>query len=118
MYLYRKAYIGVDFLKNQQSDNFIAWICPLMQEIFVPMDMIIYYETDPINEVYFLMTGFAGFVLPFQTNVVFIEIKPGDKFGEIDYLSSVTQNKNCNSVEQLINYIHNEKLVLVRQFTI
>ena len=36
-----------------------------MQEIFVPMDMIIYYETDPINEVYFLMTGFAGFVLPF-----------------------------------------------------
>jgi len=90
-----------------------------MSEIFVPMDMYIYYETDPIQEIYFLMTGFAGFVLPFQTNIVFIEIQPGDKFGEIDYLSSVTQNKNkCNSVEELINYIHNEKLVLVRQFTI
>jgi hypothetical protein len=35
-------------------------------------------------EIYFVQDGFAGFVLPFQKNIVFITIRKSDYFGEID----------------------------------
>lgn len=38
MYLYKDAYDNVDFLKHNQSENFLAWICPLLTQIFIPMD--------------------------------------------------------------------------------
>lgn len=53
MYLYRDAYESVEFLKNEKSENFLAWICPLLTQIFIPMDQYVYYETDLIHEVYF-----------------------------------------------------------------
>jgi len=30
MYLYKDAYENVEFLKTQSSENFLAWICPLL----------------------------------------------------------------------------------------
>ena len=30
MYLYKEAYTNVTFLFEQRSDNFLAWICPLL----------------------------------------------------------------------------------------
>jgi hypothetical protein len=53
MYLYRDAYENVEFLNNEKSENFLAWICPLLTQIFIPMDQYVYYETDLIHEVYF-----------------------------------------------------------------
>lgn len=88
MYLYKSAWDKVDFLKQMQSENFLAWICPLLTQVFIPMDMYVYYETDVINEVYFQTKGFAGFVLPFKQNIVYIEINDGDQFGEIDFDAS------------------------------
>ena len=85
MYLYRESYEKIIFLQNQ-SDAFIAWVCPLLIQIYIPEDQYIYYETDMIDEVYFLTKGSAGFVLPLKCNIVFIEILIGDTFGEIDFV--------------------------------
>jgi len=53
MYLYKDAYTNVQFLYEQKSDNFLAWICPLLVQSFIAMDQYVYYETDLINDVYF-----------------------------------------------------------------
>lgn len=45
MYVYKDLYSQIPFL-NKQIDNFIAWIFPLLNQIFIPMDQYIYYETD------------------------------------------------------------------------
>ena len=80
------------------------------------MDQYVYYETDPINEIFFLTQGFAGFVLPFQSNVVYIEILNGNQFGEIDFEACVKAN-NMDSLSKMFDHI-NEKINLMRQFTI
>lgn len=50
------------------------------------MDQYLYYETDKITEIYFMTKGSAGFVLPLNTNIVYIDILKGDYFGEIDLI--------------------------------
>ena len=83
MFLYKEHYQNITYLKTQ-SENFLGWICPLLKQVIVPEEQYIFYETDPIEEIYFLTKGNAGFVLPFKQNIVYIEILAGDYFGEID----------------------------------
>ena len=64
MYIYKDSYEKIDFLRDQ-SENFLAWICPLLQQVYIPIDQYLYYETDHIVEIYFVQEGMAGFVLPF-----------------------------------------------------
>ena len=66
----------------------------MLKEIFVPVDQYVYYETDEIEEILFLTSGNAGFVLPFKRNIVYIEIEAGDTLGDIDFLLSAIQ---CNT---------------------
>jgi hypothetical protein len=51
-------------------------------------DILIYYETDLVDCIYFLCDGAAGFVIPFLRNVVYVEIDQGDGFGEADIFQS------------------------------
>jgi hypothetical protein len=37
-------------------------------------DQVIYYESDIIDNLYFQLDGLAAFVVPFDGNVVYIEI--------------------------------------------
>ena len=92
MYLFKEAYENIDYLKSEQSENFLAWICPLLTQTFFPMDQYVYYETDIITEIYFVQSGFAGFVLPFKYNIVYIEVLKGDFFGEIDFVVAAREN--------------------------
>jgi len=87
MYIFKDAYEQIDFL-NSGSENFLAWICPLLQQQYLASDQIIYYESDIISEIYFLLNGLAGFVIPYHRNVVYIEIEKGDRFGDIDFIAS------------------------------
>jgi hypothetical protein len=64
MYIYKDSYEKIDFLRDQ-SENFLAWVCPLLQQVFIPIDQYLYYETDQIIGIYFVQEGMAGFVLPF-----------------------------------------------------
>ena len=93
MYLYKEHYEKIDFLKDESSENFLAWICPLLSQVYIPMDQYVYYETDIINEIYFQCKGFAAFVLPFQSNIIYIEIENGSLFGEIDLVVAAEDNK-------------------------
>lgn len=55
---------------------------------FVPDKEIIYKEGDPVNEVYFLLSGKVGMVLNVEAKQhVFMYIEEGHYFGEIDLLS-------------------------------
>ena len=103
MHVYEKTYNLIPFL-NDQTENFIAWICPLLTTVNVPMDQYIYYETDLIGEIFFLSTGWAGFVLPFKQNVVYIDIGVGDFFGEADFaVTAAAENMDIDSMFELIN---------------
>lgn len=86
MKIYRHRYESIDFLRDQ-TDQFVTWICPLLQPQFVYQDQYIFFEEDIIECVYFLKKGGAGFVLPFERNIVFIEINQGDDFGQHDIVS-------------------------------
>ena len=90
MYIYKNQYESISYLQDQ-SQNFLSWICPLLKQIYVPMDQYIYQESDQIVEIYFVTRGYCGFVLPLGKNVVYIAINQGDFFGEIDFVFEAQQ---------------------------
>ena len=63
--MYKESYENIPYLGGQ-SESFLAWICPLLKQVFIQADQYIYYETDCIEEIYFLVKGNPGFVLPFK----------------------------------------------------
>lgn len=73
---------------NNQDENFLGWICPLLRQTFMPVEEYIYYESDSIENIFFLVKGSAGYVIPFKRNVVYIEIEQGNLFGEIDIVNA------------------------------
>jgi len=104
MHLYKQHYEKINYL-SQQSESFLAWICPLLKQAFIPTEQYIYYETDLVTEVYFLTVGVAGFILPFRENVVYIEINNGDYFGEIDLV--IASGEHMIDVEDMFENIKN-----------
>jgi len=54
---------------------------------------------DSIEAIYFLAEGAAGFVLSFHRNIVFVEINPGDTFGQSDIIaSSIDANMSVHEI--------------------
>ena len=115
MYIYKDAYEKIDYLRDQ-SENFLAWICPQLQQVFIPIDQYLYYETDQIIEIYFVQDGMAGFVLPFQKNIVYITIRKSDYFGEVDLV--VAAKDRGMKVEEMFETMHKTNFNLTRQFTV
>lgn len=101
-FIYRNQYLQVKYLRSQ-NENFLVWICPLLKQEFFLTEQYLFYQTDMINEIYFLTSGTAGFVLPLRKNVVYIEINQGDYFGEID-LVFAAQDKLL-TLETMIEYM-------------
>ena len=58
----------------------------------------------------------SGFVLPFKSNIVYINIYSGSYFGEIDFV--VPAKTHGISIEQMIDSINQQNFNLVRQFTV
>lgn len=52
----------IKFFKHK-SPHFIAFLMPLLRPIKVEERRFVYQEGDPIDEIYFLTTGEAGYVL-------------------------------------------------------
>lgn len=115
MYVYKPMYTSIRYLRDQ-SDAFIAWVCPLLQSTFIPMDQYIYYESDQIVEIYFLSQGWCGFVLPFKQNMVYVDIQPGDFFGEADFAVSAMQSEI--EISDMIDQINSRDFNLTRHFTV
>lgn len=115
-FIYRNQYLQIKYLKSQ-NENFLVWICPLLRQEFILTEQYLYYQTDMINEIYFLTSGTAGFVLPLRKNVVYIEINQGDHFGEID-LVFAAQDK-LMPLDLMIEYMtYQNEFNLQRVFTV
>lgn len=55
-------------------------------------------------------------MLPFQSNIIYIDIENGSLFGEIDFVGAAKENQM--TIEDLICNYKSKNLNLVRQFTI
>lgn len=92
LYLYRDQYQKCTYL-NELEGDFLAWICPLLEHTYIPIDQYIYYEADLVEEIFFLTDGNCGFVIPLKDNIVYIEIEEGDTFGQLDIVLTAIQNQ-------------------------
>lgn len=88
--MYRKYIEKLPFFQ-EKNGHFIAFVCPTLTPQFVSEKDIIYKEGDPVNEIYFLLSGRVGMVLNVEAKQhVFMYIEEGHYFGEIDLLNQTT----------------------------
>ena len=117
MAVYEERYMSIKYIKDMNNYNFIAWICPLLKTIIIPIDQYIYQESDRVTDIYFVASGWCGFVLPFKQNVVYIDIKKGEFFGEVDIAIAATASGA--TFRQIIDKSHESGISnLERQFTV
>ncbi|TNV86814.1 hypothetical protein FGO68_gene1058 [Halteria grandinella] len=83
MEIHKSLYETVSFFKGKDK-TFIAWVGNTLRPINSADNEIIYKEDDDITEIYFLIHGVAGYVIPRLDNQVFIKIEEGDHFGHTD----------------------------------
>ncbi|CDW85371.1 cation channel family protein [Stylonychia lemnae] len=76
---------SVKFFKKKEP-HFIAFVGPMLKPIKVEKDQYVYKEGDPIDEIYFLVSGQAGYALHQHDNLVYLIIDKGYYFGEIDFI--------------------------------
>lgn len=67
---------------------------PLLKPIKVEKDQYVYKEGDPIDEIYFLVSGQAGYALHEHDDTVYVIIDKGYYFGEIDFIYMNDQGEN------------------------
>ena len=115
MYVYKEVYTVLKFLKDG-SESFLTWVCPLLKQTLVSADQAVYYESDIIDDIYFQLDGLTAFVVPFDGNVVYIEIEDGDTFGDIDFIAS--GKASGIEIKEIIESIDSSKLTLTRYFTV
>lgn len=111
LHIHERTYKKIHCFKGRSS-AFIAWICPLLKPQHCPENQYIFFEGDDITNIYFLVGGKAGFVLPKYKNANYIEINVGSHFGIIDIVGSILHAK-----QDLENWI-GHKDALQRQFTV
>lgn len=88
LYVHAYTYQTI-FIFKQRTSAFIAWICPLLKPIPLPLNQYVFFEGDDVTSIYFLTRGKAGFVLPKYKNTTYIEIPLGAHFGIIDIVGSI-----------------------------
>ncbi len=80
MQIHNKTYSNIAFFK-EKDQSFIAWISTLIRPINSQAEDYIYKEGEDVIEIYFLVKGNAGYVLPRLQNRVFLDLKEGQHFG-------------------------------------
>ena len=73
MVIHQKMYSTVAFFQDKDK-SFIAWVARLIKPINVEDEDYIYKEGEEIVEIYFLVKGAAGYVLPRFENKIFLEV--------------------------------------------
>lgn len=74
LYIYQEKYSQIKFFKSKNDRAFIIWICPLLNPVCFGENQNIFHEGDDISNIYFLIKGEAGFVLPKYDNAIYIKI--------------------------------------------
>lgn len=91
LYVYEERYKKIKYLWDRNL-NFILWLCPLMKPQVYDENSFIYLENEKVNEIYFLTSGIAAFVLPRYRNSQYITITEGSHVGVIDIIASLKFN--------------------------
>ena len=117
MAIYEERYMSVKYIREMNNYNFIAWICPLLKPLNVPIDQYIYQESDRITDIYFVVGGWCGFVLPFKQPMVYIEVNKGEFFGEVDITKSAYE-ANKTFTQMVETSYENGMSNLEREFTV
>ena len=73
---------------KEKSNNFCALAASFLKSSKIYMRDFIFQKGEPIYEIFFLLSGEAGYVVTDDNiTVVFCKLKPGNLFGELDFFS-------------------------------
>lgn len=111
LFIHEQTYKKIELFKGRSS-AFIAYICPLLKPGPYPENQYVFFEGDDVSNIYFLIKGKCGFVLPKFKNTTYIEISIGNHFGIIDIVGSILKTK----FELDTWFSHKD--ILQRQFTV
>lgn len=79
-------YSHVEFFKGKDK-SFIAWVATIIRPQVTDQEDYIYKEGEDIVEIYFLVKGAAGFVLPRYNNRIYKQVLPGQHFGHSELVT-------------------------------
>jgi CRP-like cAMP-binding protein len=104
--IHSQMYQNINFFKEKDS-TFIAWIATLLRPINQDSEEYVYKEGEDVAEIYFIVKGTAGYVLPRLQNRVYKEFNEGTHFGHTELaldkdLISLTKIKHVTSHKNLI----------------
>lgn len=111
LYVYEQRYNKIKFFRNRNV-SFILWMCPILKPQIYTEHQYVYLENERIQEMYFLITGEAAFVLPRYKGAKYIIIREGNHFGIIDIVGS------CQTQDIDITEWYKKKALMFRQFSI
>lgn len=94
LFIHESTYSRILFLKENISESFLAWICPLIKANIYDNREYIYFDGNNINYIFFLKYGSCGFVLPRYSNIKYINVNIGATFGLIDIIGNMLMNAN------------------------
>jgi CRP-like cAMP-binding protein len=111
MEIHKRMYSNVKFFDNKDK-SFIAWVGTVIRPINIQETEYIFKECEEIHEIYFLVNGKAGYVLPRYNNAIYSEIEQGEHFGHLDIFGVRSMNDKLAA-----NNSNKKKATLLRKFT-
>lgn len=90
--MHRDIIEHVPFLQDK-DELFVSYTVPLMKAMKFQQGEYIYRQGSPIDEIFFVVEGLFGFVLNDFEEIVYVNIHPGDYFGDIDYVHKDNDGK-------------------------
>lgn len=105
----------IKFFKHK-SPHFIAFIMPFLRPVKSDQGQYIFKEGDPVDEIYFLSSGQAAYVLPNYSDAVYVIIEAGYYFGEIDFIN-VDEEGNTDGKRRFTakSLVDSELFLLMKQ---
>jgi hypothetical protein len=98
--IYEDLHSKIDLLKGKKQE-FIAWICPLLQSQIHCVDEMIYYKGDVLTKIFFLKTGTCNYVLPMYGSTPYITVVDHTCFGLIDIIAQLLENEEKGIMSML-----------------
>lgn len=104
LFVHESTYKKIIFLRNNASESFLTWICPLLKPAIYDEQEYIFFDGDEISCVNFMKQGDCGFVLARHQNIKYIDITPGNAFGIIDIVGSMLNSDSNTEGLHLSNF--------------
>lgn len=114
MAIHHTMYASVQFFHGKDQ-SFLTWITRLIAPLSIEAKDYVYKEGEEISDIFFLVQGQVGYVLPRFDNQVYINIYSGETFGHVDlgYESSFLSLQG----DEMLSLEFSKK-ILCRRFTV